>query len=961
MPSSEVQVSLFRSATATTPCQTPDTLALVVARIRSCPALKVRVDQLRYFLKVWRKHDYDMAKRRLPAVTWAGTFSRRSTDGWQCSSGLVVLDLDHLGNCQFSVRSALVADKHVVAVFTSPSGDGIKAVVRVPVFEKPDPEAHRRAWAAAAKHCKRLTGVDPDPSGKDPARLCFLSHDPEAHYRPDAVPIEVPVPPSVVAKPAVPKIEVPDDERFRRAAAYVAAIPGVPEGQRNGEAFRVAAVLVRDFALPDDQALALLGEWNTRNLPPLGEGELAAVLVHARRYGRNPEGAKLVAPPALEIHSGLALSKRDVPAVPAVPPPSEKASGADFDGVGSGTSGGTSAKSDVPPASGADSGGAPDEATVPPPSELASGADSSGAESGTSGGTISVPLAVRPCFRVVDEWATERETGDKLRPGVWWFGVHTDRRSGEQTPTKRWVCSPLHIVAVTHDAHGGNFGRLLRFRNTVGRWREWAMPMELLRGSGEELRGELLAMGVHLDPNGNRLLAEYLSSQLPKARVLCALQTGWHGDSFVLPDRVFGPRAGEVIFQSGDRGSDEFTVAGSLEGWQQEIARLAVGNPYLILNLSAAFAGPLLGRCCAEGGGLHFAGDSSLGKSTAIEAACSVWGGPNFKRSWRATANGMEGAAALFTDCLLALDEISECDPRDIGMIVYALGNGRGKQRASRTGAARGVARWRCMVLSTGEKAIATHMAEANQRLRAGQGVRLLDVPITRRKHGAWDELHGFDSGRALSDHLKSAWSRHHGHVGRVFLERLTHDQQDFGALLERFRTLPLFSAGEDGQERRAAGRFALVALAGEVATKYGITGWPEGAAIEAAGEFFRIWVEHRGRGNDERRQVLEAVSSFLNRHGDSRFSPTNEAFSVRDRAGWWEDRDEARVFLFTGDGLREALRGFDFRRALDVLQAEGVLPPPDANGERARSRRINGRKVRVYPIAHDRLEGGHV
>ena len=91
-------------------------------------------------------------------------------------------------------------------------------------------------------------------------------------------------------------------------------------------------------------------------------------------------------------------------------------------------------------------------------------------------------------------------------------------------------------------------------------------------------------------------------------------------------------------------------------------------------------------RCKAESGGFHLVGNSSTGKTTLIEAACSVWGGPAFKRSWRATANGIEGAAALFNDCLLALDEISECDPREVGAIVYALGNGVGKQRASRTG-----------------------------------------------------------------------------------------------------------------------------------------------------------------------------------------------------------------------------------------------------------------------------------
>jgi putative DNA primase/helicase len=129
----------------------------------------------------------------------------------------------------------------------------------------------------------------------------------------------------------------------------------------------------------------------------------------------------------------------------------------------------------------------------------------------------------------------------------------------------------------------------------------------------------------------------------------------------------------------------------------------------------------MLARCNAEGGGVHFVGDSSTGKTTLLEAGCSVWGGPNYRRSWRATANGMEGAAALFNDCLLALDEISECDPREVGAIVYSLGNGRGKQRAGRSGNARGVTRWRCFILSSGERSIATTMLKADTGPRPGK------------------------------------------------------------------------------------------------------------------------------------------------------------------------------------------------------------------------------------------------
>ena len=568
----------------------------------------------------------------------------------------------------------------------------------------------------------------------------------------------------------------------------------------------------------------------------------------------------------------------------------------------------------------------------------------------------------RPCFKVFDDWQPLPD-GGKLKPGVWFFTIKHSKGDAPSVLIQQWICSPIHIEAVTADGQSNNFGRLLRFKTTHGKWREWAMPMELLRGAGDELRGELLAMGAELDPQAGRsLLGQYLQAKPPKRLIHCALQVGWCGDSFVLPDTVIGAAASGVIFQSGERGHDEFTKAGTLAGWQTEVAALAVGNPLLTLALSASFAGAMLARCNGESGGIHFVGDSSTGKTTAIEAACSTWGGVGYKRSWRATSNGMEGAAALFNDGLLALDEISECDPREVGAIIYALGNGRGKQRASRTGNARGVTRWRCFVLSSGERTIATAMAEGGAKAKAGQSVRLLDIPAARR-YGAWDTLHGLPSGTAFSDAIKRSAVTNHGHAGRAFLEKLTRDKRDFCEYLERFKALPGLSAADaEGQSKRAAGRFAMLALSGELATEYGITGWPEGEAITAAAAGFKAWQSTRGRGNDERRQILEQVAGFIARHGDSRFSnaDTNEtADAMRvNRAGWWRDDDAGRVYLFNSEGLREAVKGFDFKRALDTLQEAGALPA--TSGERAKAQRIGGQVVRLYPIIANKLGGDH-
>jgi putative DNA primase/helicase len=566
------------------------------------------------------------------------------------------------------------------------------------------------------------------------------------------------------------------------------------------------------------------------------------------------------------------------------------------------------------------------------------------------------PENERPCFRVFDEAVTAESY--TYRPGVWFFDVRPGKKDAPTILSQQWVCSPLHVDAVTTDAHGYNYGRLLRFRTTLGTWRTWAMPMELLRGDGSELRGELLGMGVEIAPDARNQLATYLQSGPPRRSIHCLLQTGWAGTdfrAFVLPDEVIGPKRTAYVYQSGERGHDDYATAGTLLDWQQDVAALAVGNPLLMLSLCVAFAGALLSLCNAESGGIHFVGDSSCGKTTMIDAGCSVWGGPGHRRSRRATGNGIEGAAALFNDSLLALDEISECDPREVGAIIYALGNGRGKQRASRTGIARPVNRWRTSVLSSGERTIGTVMDEAGQRIKAGQAVRLLDVPAQRR-HGAWDCLHGHASGAALSDVLKRAAATHYGHAGRAFLEHLTRDNGSFTGALDELKRLPEFEvANDDGQVKRAAARFALLALAGERATTYGLTGWPEGEAIRAAAVAFSSWRTLRGlrKGNLERDQAADLLREFIERHGDSRFSDVDagNTVQVRDRAGWWKKSSDRRVYLFTSAGMREALKGLDFHRALDALQDIGAIEAPGADGKRAKFRRIHGVGIKVYEV----------
>ena len=175
-----------------------------------------------------------------------------------------------------------------------------------------------------------------------------------------------------------------------------------------------------------------------------------------------------------------------------------------------------------------------------------------------------------------------------------------------------------------------------------------------------------------------------------------------------------------------------------------------------------------------------------------------------------------------------------------------------------------------------------------------------------------------------------------------------------------------LQGVGEEGQNKRVAARFAVLALAGVLATNYGVNGWAAGEAIRAAAVGFAAWQSLRGagRGDAERDQITERITSFIERHGDSRFSGADSdddqrAATGNNRAGWWRAGEAGRVYLFNSDGLREALTGFDFSRALDTLQQAGAIDAPSADGKRVKSMRIRGDVRKVYAVRPNCLYGG--
>ncbi|HCC5769286.1 TPA: DUF927 domain-containing protein, partial [Escherichia coli] len=142
--------------------------------------------------------------------------------------------------------------------------------------------------------------------------------------------------------------------------------------------------------------------------------------------------------------------------------------------------------------------------------------------------------------------------GFRLTQEYLWYEKQV-QRNGETEIQNVKICSPLRVTAITCDADGGNFGRLLEWEDTWGECRRWAMPMEMLSGSGEELRRVLLVNGLsYISTTGEARarLMEYISLCKPERRVTCVSRTGWHGQVYVLQDEVSGEGAEGVILQT---------------------------------------------------------------------------------------------------------------------------------------------------------------------------------------------------------------------------------------------------------------------------------------------------------------------------------------------------------------------------------------------------------------------------
>lgn len=125
----------------------------------------------------------DKLKQKLPCILFGGEFKERNKDGLINHSGLMVVDFDKYPNrdVMFDHLHELKKNKHFVSLFISPSDNGIKGVVHIPVCDKVEHEKYFKAFNNEFQYEYF------DKSNCNVDRVCFESYDPDIYINYDAV------------------------------------------------------------------------------------------------------------------------------------------------------------------------------------------------------------------------------------------------------------------------------------------------------------------------------------------------------------------------------------------------------------------------------------------------------------------------------------------------------------------------------------------------------------------------------------------------------------------------------------------------------------------------------------------------------------------------------------------------------------------------------------------------------
>lgn len=550
-------------------------------------------------------------------------------------------------------------------------------------------------------------------------------------------------------------------------------------------------------------------------------------------------------------------------------------------------------------------------------------------------------------------------------------GLFRECEKGEEVKVQR-ICNPLLVIGLTKGQDGAGHGLLIAAETISGNVIKKTFSASVLHSEARTLAGELEEIGVAVEPRQSSYLLDALGAMrrlASKREFLTSVpKLGWHdGEALIYQTSGGAIGGGGFVYQPKQvsKAAQAAHGRGTLEGWQDHVASVAlqdqtgVGGTAILAGFAAALINPLRYDTC----GIHWHGTTSRGKTTALQISASVWGDGNDPNSsskallqkWNATTNALEAAAEESGGLILGLDELGQFRDKNLSRAIYNLAAGQGAQRLNAAAERKTSREWQAFIVSSGEISIREAIEEAGTQQKGGVAIRVLDIPFPQ------NGMFGGVGAGELVNQLKRSCAEFYGTAGLAFVDYLVRSFKTKSALYNYCKPLideftDTLSGGLAPEIRRAAGRFALLRVAGILAVEAKILNCSKQHVDNLVLTIWKAWRGSTKVVNDGER-AIDLIRDFIVSNAgkfhdaDDHEPPNFSVFGYRTKD----------LFLLNDDGLKAAIKGASKNGVIEALKKASLIGMNNG-GDRVKSKHhINCLKTRTsfYAIRAEILEGG--
>ena len=212
-----------------------------------------------------RKDSRQELKKGLPAICFSGEFTKRNDTSLVQHSGIICLDFDGYETKKElqNDKDRMTKDKYVLSVFISPSGNGIKVLVKIPF----DVDNHINYFNSLNNY---FSSPRFDKTSRNVSRVCYESYDPLIYTNDESElwdRIDEPEYKEVVTKLDAPTIPITDENKIVEILTkwWTKKYPMI-EGQRNHNAYVLASAF-NDYGINHSLASYVLGQYSNNDFP----------------------------------------------------------------------------------------------------------------------------------------------------------------------------------------------------------------------------------------------------------------------------------------------------------------------------------------------------------------------------------------------------------------------------------------------------------------------------------------------------------------------------------------------------------------------------------------------------------------------------------------------------------------------------------------------------------------------